>query len=352
MTKYSFYDDYSEGAHIDILRPLPRAARDQQKAYGDDEFSEEARKAIRSLIGADEARIYFTPSGTGANLLSVASHLRPHEAVIAAESGHIVGEEGGAIEATGHQILTEPPGVDGKLTPGMIYFAFDRSWQSDFQPKPKMVFIANATESGTVYTKSELKAIADICLSLKLFLLLDGARLGVALTSSHNDLSLKDIYDLTDIFWIGGTTNGAMFGEAVVIKHPSFGVDFPYHMNQQGALLAKGRFLGIQFRALFQDDLFFRIARDANSAAAELSSSLVKMGLELWVRTESNRVFPIVPPALAEELQKHFDFCVWKHLSDESLVIRLVTSWQTRQYEVQRFCKIVQKWTKKSSCEL
>jgi len=292
-------------------------------------------------------KIYDTPGGTGANLLSIASHLRPHEAIIAAESGHIVGKEGGAIEATGHKIITEP-GVDGKLTPEMIQSAFDRSSEFDYQPKPKMVFIPNATEIGTVYNRSELAAVAAICKKLKLFLLLDGARLGAALTSSKNDITLNDVYNLTDIFWIGGTKNGALLGEAVVIKDPSFGAEFPYHMKQRGALLAKGRVIGIQFHTLLQDDLFFRLARYSNSAAAEISSSLVNMGSKLWVETESNQVFPIFPQALVQELQKDFDFFIWEHLHDGSLVVRLVTSWATERSEVKRFCKVVEGGTKRS----
>lgn len=347
MQKYSFHDDYSEGAHPRILEALARSNLTQQSGYGDDEYSEDARKAIRHLIGADEAHIYFTPGGTGANLLSIASHLRPHEAIIAAEPGHIVGKEGGAIEATGHKILTEP-GVNGKLTPEMIQSAFDRSSEFDWQPKPKMVFISNTTEIGTLYNISELKAVAAICKKLKLLLFLDGARLGAALTSSKNDVTLKDVYDLTDIFWIGGTKNGALLGEAVVIKDPSIGADFPYHMKQRGALLAKGRVIGIQFSTLLQDDLFFHLARCSNGAAADLSSSLANMGFRLWAETESNQVFPIFPPALVQELQQHFEFFVWEHLRDGSLVIRLVISWATERSAIKNFCTMVEEWTNRS----
>lgn len=158
---------------------------------------------------------------------------------------------------------------------------------------------------------------------------MDGARLGAALTCYKNDMTLKDIYDLTDIFWIGGTKNGALLGEAIVIKDVSFAVDFPYHMKQRGALLAKGRVLGIQFSTLFENDLFFRLARHANSTAAELSSSLEKMGFEFWARTESNQVFPIFAPALVQELEKGFNFFVWEYLDSGALVIRLATSWAT-----------------------
>ena len=345
--KYSFHDDYSEGAHQKILEALTRSNLSQQSGYGNDEYSENARKAIRQLIGADEAHIYFTPGGTGANLLSIASHLRSHEAIIAAESGHIVGKEGGAIEATGHKILTKP-GVNGKLTPKMIQSAFDRSSEFDWQPKPKMVFISNATEIGTLYNMSELKAVAAICKKLQLLLFLDGARLDAALTSSKNDVTLKDVYDLTDIFWFGGTKNGALLGEAVVIKDPSIGAEFPYHMKQRGALLAKGRVIGIQFSTLLQDNLFFQLARYSNVVAADLSFCLANMGFRLWAETESNQVFPVFPPALVKELQQHFEFFVWGHLGDGSLVIRLVISWATERSVIKNFCTLVEEWTNRS----
>ena len=238
--------------------------------------------------------------------------------------------------------------MDGKLTPEIIQSAFDRSSIFDWQPKPKIVFISNATEIGTVCDKSELAAVAAICKRLELLLLLDGARLGAALTSSKNDMTLKDIYNFTDIFWIGGTKNGALLGEAVIIKDSSFGAEFPYHMKQRGALLAKGRAVGIQFDTLLQDDLFFRLARSSDNTAAEISSCLVKMGFQLWAETESNQVFPICPSALVQELQKDFDFFIWEHLHDGSLVIRLVTSWATENSEAKRFCKVVREWVKRS----
>ncbi|OIW25256.1 L-threonine aldolase [Coniochaeta ligniaria NRRL 30616] len=320
----------------------------QQSGYGDDEYSEDARRAIRSLVGNNEASIFFTAGGTGANLLSVASHLRPHEAVISAQLGHIVAHEAGSVEATGHKVLTAP-GVHGKLTPEQIQSVVDRTNLFTFaEPKPKMVFISNPTEVGTVYTKSELAAVAAVCKKLGLLLLMDGARLGAALTCSKNDMTLKDIYDLTDIFWIGGTKNGALLGEAIVIKDPASAADFPYHMKQRGALLAKGRVLGIQFRTLLKDDLFFRLARHANSTAAELSSSLEKMGFEFWAETESNQVFPIFSPALVQELEKGFNFYVWEHLDDGALVVRLVTSWATEPAQVKKFCNAVEDWSKRS----
>ncbi|KAI1323226.1 putative threonine aldolase [Xylariaceae sp. FL0255] len=347
MAKYSFNNDYSEGAHPKIIEALTLTNLSQQKAYGFDEYCEKARTSIRKLIGdADnKAEIYFSPGGTGANLLAIAGHLRPHEAIISADSGHIVSKEGGAIEATGHQVLSAP-GVDGKLTPEIIQRLYSESVKFPFQPKPKMVFVANATELGTVYTKAELSSIATVCKTLNLLLLLDGARLGAALASEKNDMSFKDIYDLTDVFWIGGTKNGALLGEAVVIKDPTFGADFPFHMKQRGQLLAKGRVIGVQFSTLFDEDgdLFLSLARHANAMATEISIALVKSGFSLWAGTESNQIFPILPPTLVQQLQKDFEFFVWYRMPNGFLVVRLLTSWATEHAQVIRFCMIIEKW--------
>ncbi|KAF2649447.1 putative threonine aldolase [Lophiostoma macrostomum CBS 122681] len=350
-SRYSFHDDYSEGAHPNVIEALSRTNMSQQSGYGEDEYCDAARRAIRDMIGAAEATIYFTPGGTGANLVSIASHLRPHEAVISAESGHIVGKEGGAIEAIGHKVLTGPS-VDGKLTPETVQSIFQGSSEFSYQPKARMVFVSNATEIGTVYTKRELMAVAAKCKELNLLLCLDGARIGAALASasipaSEDGMTLTDIYNLTDVFWIGGTKNGALLGEAVVIKDPAFAKDFPYHLKQRGQFLAKGRILGIQFKTLMQDDLFFRLARHANEVAAEMSIFLARLGYKLWAATESNQVFVTFPPALVQELLDDFDFFIWHHLPDGNLVARLVASWATDPLEAKRLCQVVEQWTTK-----
>ncbi|KAK0638584.1 putative threonine aldolase [Cercophora newfieldiana] len=345
--KYSFRDDYSDGAHPGILAALKKTNQSQQSGYGDDEYCDEARKIIRKLIGSDDASIYFTPGGTGANLLAIASHLRPHEAIIAAESGHIVGKECGCVEAIGHKILVEPADA-GKLTPERIQSAVDKSSLFAYQTQAKMVYIANATELGTVYTRTELEAVAAICKKLNLLLLMDGARLGAAMASHKNDMTFADFFRLTDVFWIGGTKNGALLGEAIVIKDPIFGADFPYHMKQRGMLLAKGRILGIQFSTLLRNNLLLRLAKHANDAAAQISASLVQMGYKLWNETDSNQVFVIFPPTLVRKLEELFDFLVWENLDDGSQVVRLVTSWATMNSEVNRLCAFVVEWTARS----
>ena len=243
----------------------------------------------------------------------------------------MVGKEAGAVEATRHEIIARPT-VDGKMSSEEVQFAYDESLQFACQARPKMVFISNATEFGTVCTRSELEALAAICKKLGLFPFMEGARLGVVMASHKNDMTFKDIYSLTDVFWIGGIKNGALLGEAVVIKHPSFGADFPRHMKQRGSLLAKGRVIEVQFNALFHDGLFLRLARHVNDAAAAMSSSLVSIGYNLSAETKSNQVFAIFPSALVQELQKQFNVFVWEHLQDGSLVVRLVISWATNLF--------------------
>ncbi|KAK6379072.1 hypothetical protein LTS17_006776 [Exophiala oligosperma] len=334
MVKRSFADDYGEGAHPRILEALARSNLSQQPGYGNDEFCTQARSLIRESIGVEDASVFFVTGGTPANLISIASCLRPHEAVIAATSGHISSKEAGAIEATGHKVILAP-GTNGKLTPKAVQVAVNQNSMFPHNPKPRMVYISNATETGTVYTKRELEVLADLCKCLNLILFMDGARLAVALTSPANDMSLQDIYNLTDMFWIGGTKMGALLGEAVVIKDKTVADEFPYHMKQRGSLLAKGRVLGIQFAELFQDELIFDLAKHANKMAAEISSHFVKVGVKLQATTETNHVFPILSQRVVEALQKDFVFHTWEQLPDGQVVIRLLTSWATRVEDVQ-----------------
>ncbi|KAK5192676.1 hypothetical protein LTR99_009571 [Exophiala xenobiotica] len=336
MVKRSFADDYSEGAHPRILEALARTNTSQQSAYGNDDFCEEARRLIRQSIGADDASIFFVTGGTAANLISIACCLRPHEAVIAPTTGHISTKEAGAIEATGHKVILAPA-VNGKLTPKAIQLAVGQNSMFAHQAKPRMVYISNATETGTIYTKKELEAVAAVCKSLNLILFMDGARLAAALTSRANDtgISLTDIYNLTDMFWIGGTKTGALLGEAVVIKDQALASEFPYHMKQHGQLLAKGRILGVQFTELFSNNLIFDLAKDANLQADRLSADFTEMGIKLQSETETNQVFPILPKTVVDVLQQEYEFHIWEHLDDGNVVIRLLTSWATEYKHVE-----------------
>ncbi len=333
MTRHSFLDDYSEGAHPAILKALSETNMVQQTAYGDDAYSEEARDLIRRHMGAVNPDVWFVASGTLANILTISSALRSHEAVIAPASGHIVVRETGAIEATGHKIITVPP-VHGKLTPDSISAALKANAHFPHMAKPRLVYLSNATEVGTLYTKRELEAISTLCKERGLLLLLDGARLGAALSAGKNDLTLKDIAELTDVFWIGGTKVGALLGEAIVIPNPSLRKDFKFHIKQRGGLLAKGRVLGLQFRELFRDGLYFDLARHANAMAQRLSSALANTGYRFAAATETNQLFPILPNALIDKLKDNFDFYIWEPHDETSSVVRLVTSWATQENQV------------------
>ena len=263
--------------------------------------------------------------------------------MIAVASGHIVVRETGAIEATGHKIITVPP-IDGKLTPDSIVSALDANAHYPHMAKPRLVYLSNATEVGTLYTKSELQEISKLCKERDLLLLLDGARLGAALSADKNDATLEDIADLTDIFWIGGTKVGALLGEAIVIPNPKLRDDFNFHIKQRGGLLAKGRILGQQFRELFRDGLYFDLARHSNNTANQLSDGIAKAGYNFVAETETNQLFPILPNDLIAHLKDRFDFYIWEPHDAVNSVVRLVTSWATDVEQVNEFVFEVKKF--------
>lgn len=329
---FSFANDYSEGAHPKVLDLMIKSNLEQNIGYGKDIHSDKAREYIKELINNKKADIHFIPGGTHANLLAISSFLRPHQAVIAADTGHITSNETGAIEATGHKVISLP-GKDGKLTPENINQALEL-YSKEHRPQAKMVYISNSTEIGTIYTKRELTDISELCKEKGLILFLDGARLGSALASKINDLSFKDIAQLTDVFYIGGTKNGALLGEALVIIKNDLKEDFRYLLKQKGAMLAKGFLLGIQFEALFQDNLFFELANDANEKAEQIAESLKKHGYSFLTEPCSNQVFPILPNELIEKLSKEFSFIVIENIDDKHSAIRFVTSWATTQESV------------------
>ncbi|KFZ25492.1 hypothetical protein V502_00029 [Pseudogymnoascus sp. VKM F-4520 (FW-2644)] len=343
MARYSFLDDYSEGAHPSVLNALLATNLSQQSPYGDDEYSNGAKEYLRDKTGVPASSIHLVASGTLANIISIGNCLRPHEAVIAPETGHIVVREAGAIEATGHKLITVTPS-DGKLTVEIIQKALDKNAHFPHMAKPRLVYISNATELGTIYSKAELSAISNFCKTRGLLLFLDGARLGAGLASAKNDLTLMDIAGLTDIFWIGGTKVGTLLGEAIVINNQSLATDFAFHVKQRGALLAKGRVLGVQFLELFRSNLFFDLALHANQMATMLSLGISEVGYKLAAPTETNQVFPILPNALIARLEEEFKFYIWERLTGDQAVIRLVTSWATDQKQVEAFVHRVLKW--------
>lgn len=338
-------DDYSEGAHPQILEALLRTNSTQQVSYGGDDYCNDARQLIRQKINCteDEADVFFVPSGTSANLISIASCLRPYEAVITLESGHIACKEAGAIEATGHKLILVPP-VDGKMTTTNLQKALQQNQFFPHMAKPRLLYISNASETGTVYTKRELTSLSALCKQNKLLMLMDGARIGTALCSKKNDMTLRDIFDLTDIFWIGGTKAGALLGEAIVVKK-ELAEGFVFHLKQHGALLAKGRILGVQFMELFRDDLFFTLAGHANAMAEKISANFEYLGLELAAETATNQVFVIMPQSLVRRLQGRFRFYTWEQLDDGRVIVRIVTSWATDEMQVDKFNAWVAQWT-------
>ncbi|KAL3292044.1 threonine aldolase [Colletotrichum asianum] len=346
VPRYSFLDDYSEGAHPALLKAIIATNTTQETGYGGDTCCEVARGHIRRHLGRADVGIFFVPSGTSANAISIAACLRPHEAVIAASSGHIVTRETGAVEASGHKIINVPPLDGGKLTPASIQRAVDDNWHFPHMAKPRLVYISNATEIGTVYSKAELAAIKQICEANGLLLFLDGARIGTALASPANDMTLRDILDLTDIFWIGGTKNGALLGEAVVVKDARLASEFEFYVKQHGSLLAKSRVMGAQFAELFREELYFDLARQANLCAARLSAGIAAAGFGVYAVTQTNQVFAVLPVGLIAALQERFVFYVWEKRGDGEAVVRLLTTWATEVGEVERFVGVVQGWGK------
>src|SRR3989344_1288586 len=291
VQKYLFFNDYSEGAHPRILDALAKTNLVQELGYGEDSLCVEATHLIKTEIANPGADIHFVSGGTQANLTVLASLLRPYESIVAPITAHINIHEAGAIEATGHKIHGVPC-ADGKLTSESIREVVAQHTDEHIV-KPKAVFISHATEVGTVYKKEELEAISKVCKELNLHLYLDGARLGSALVAADADLKLPEIAKLADVFYIGGTKNGALIGEAIVIINPSLKENFRYYIKQRGGLLAKGRILGAQFLELFKDGLFLELARHANMCAGRLSRGIAECGYTFLAPSSTNQIFPI-----------------------------------------------------------
>ncbi len=340
-TMYSFLCDYSEGAHPRILESLVKTNLNQTDGYGIDSYCENACSLLKKEIGIDTVDIHFFVGGTQTNTTAISAFLRPHEAVISPKTGHIQVHETGAIEATGHKILTFPT-IDGKLTPLEISQALFEH-EDEHMAKPKLVYISNATEIGSIYTMSELESLHDICIKNHLFLFMDGARLGSALTAKGNDLTLNKIATLVDAFYIGGTKNGALLGEALVICNDALKADFRYHMKQKGALLAKGRLIGIQFEELFRDKLYFQLAKHSNNMATKIADGFAHYGYTFLTDSLTNQVFPILPNKIIEALESHFSFYRWLKIDDNNWAIRLVTSWATSEREVNELLDLLDK---------
>lgn len=341
MKKYLFYNDYSEGAHPDILKALANANESQEMGYGDDSYTQDAKKVIRNDIKNQTADIYFVSGGTQANLIVLESLLKPYESVISAEPAHINTHEAGAVEGTGHKI-NPIQSRDGKISVKEIRKIVD-AHNMVHMVKPKAVFISQATELGTIYSKKELSEISKFCREKNLYLYLDGARIGAAVTSGKADLTLADVAKLVDVFYIGGTKNGTLFGEAVIFTNTRLSVDFGYYLKRKGALLAKGRSIAVQFLELFENNLFFDLARHANQMAEKLTSGINKSGYKFLADSPTNQIFPIFPNGLIKKLEELYGFYVWEKIDDKNSAVRLVTSWATPESAVDEFLQDLRK---------
>lgn len=331
---YSFANDYSEGACPKVLSALIQTNNIQTDGYGVDVFCETAANVIKKKLEHDDVDVHFVTGGTPCNVIAI-SMLKAHEAVICVESGHINVHETGAVEATGHKILTVR-GRYGKILPEEIRKVW-LAHTDEHMVKPKMVFISNATEMGTIYRKEELTAIYDTCKELGLYLYMDGARLGNALVATGNDLNFKDICDLTDMFYIGGTKNGALLGEAMVIKNDELKPDFRYLMKQHCAMLAKGRIIGTQFLSLFEDNTYLDNARNANIMAQAIKYIFTQFSIPMYVDSPTNQIFPVIENRLLDKIRTNYKIIEWGAYDKDHTITRFVCSWATKKSDVQDF---------------
>lgn len=337
---YFFHNDYNQGCHQKIMDALQNLQPVQMQSYGLDTACESAANKIRLLCENKALSVHFLVGGTQTNLTVIAAALRPHQAVLGVHSAHINVHETGSIEATGHKIVSLPS-ADGKITAAqieqvMIQQLGDESAEHIVQIK--MVYISNSTELGTIYTLKELEEISRMCKRYGLYLFLDGARLGYALTAEDNDVTMADLARLCDVFYIGGTKCGAMFGEAVVISNPAIAEDFRYLIKQRGAMLAKGWLLGVQFDTLMENNLYFEITKNANRQATQLRNTLKQLGYPMLIEASTNQVFPILPNTLLEKLSADFTFSTQEIVDENHKAVRFCTSWATTQESVDALC--------------
>ncbi len=340
-----FQCDYNEGAHPYILQRLLDTNMEQTVGYGEDAYCDEARKLIKKACQRDDVDVHFLVGGTQSNTTVIAHILRPYQGVIAASSGHINVHETGAIESTGHKVLAIPTD-DGKLTASQIEEAMLEHINEDgpeHMVQPGMVYLSFPTEIGTIYSAGELQAIRAMCDKYDLPLFIDGARLGYGLCSPECDLTLPQLSQLADVFYIGGTKVGALFGEAVVIASDALKKDFRYSIKQHGGMLAKGRLLGIQFATLFTDDLYFQISRHAIDEAMRIRAALQAKGIGFLIDSPTNQQFPIFTNEQAAILSQNFLLSPWKRIDDTHVAMRICTSWATNHENVNCLIEAIDK---------
>jgi len=338
-----FVNDYSAGCHEKVMQRLVETNLEKQAVYGEDIYSISAKEKIRKACKCPDAQIVFISGGTQTNQLAIDSLLLPHEGVVCAESGHINVHESGAIEYTGHKVLTLPE-HDGKVDAGELRDYMQRFYADENYEHcvfPGLVYITFPTEFGALYSRKELEALRAVCDEYKLSLYMDGARLGYGLACRENELSLADIAELTDAFYIGGNKVGALFGEALVFTKNNMPKHFITHVKRHGALMAKGRVLGVQFDALFTDDLYMEIGRHAMRLADKLRAAFEEKGYQFFKKTPTNQIIIVVDDEKKAELEKKVAFSFWEKLDEGHTAIRFVTDWATREEDVEALIELL-----------
>lgn len=339
-----FECDYNNGCHEKVLKALVETNNDRTPGYGNDVYCAEAADIIRKLCNCPEAAVHFIPGGTQANTIAVKACLKHYQGVISPESGHISVHETGAIEAVGHEVLTLKP-ENGKINAAQVekycaaHYA-DESW--DHLTQPGMVYISNPTETGTLYTKAELLALREVCDKYEMPLFVDGARLGYGLASSENDVTMEFLASVCDMFYIGGTKVGALFGEAMVIPNKKYQKDFRYIIKQHGAMFAKGRLMGVQFKALLEDGLYFEIGKKADEQAYRIRDAFKAKGFKMLMDSPTNQQFPIIDRASYDKLKEKYTFATWEDMGEE-IAVRFCTSWATKDEEVDALIADIEK---------
>ena len=342
-TMILFYSDYLEGCHPDILKRFGETNLVQTPGYSEDEYCEAARQTIKNACSAPDADVHFLVGGTQTNATVISSILKPYQGALCASSGHINVHETGAIEHSGHKVLAIPS-EDGKVSAAQVEDALKVHYSEsspEHMVQPGMLYISFPTELGTIYTRKELEAIRKVCNDWEIPLYIDGARLGYGLESSGCDLLLKDIASLADVFYIGGTKQGALFGEAVVIRKESLKADFRYNIKQNGGMLAKGRLLGIQFSVLFSEGLYFRLSRNADRLADRIRDAFREKGCRFLVENRTNQIFPVISREYADRLSDNFGFEFWENVDDDHIAVRFCTSWATTDSNVDALIEAV-----------
>ena len=343
-----FHNDYHDMCHWAVLEKMTKLHEQPMPGYGEDPCCEKAAQKIKTLCGGEDVAVHFLVGGTQTNLTVISAALRPHQAAIGAETAHINVHETGAIEATGHKVIALPT-EDGKITARQVDTLVQlhrASADREHMAQPKLVYISNPTELGTIYTLEELEALHEVCKRNSLYLYVDGARLGYGLTAKNNNVTLADMARLCDAFYIGGTKCGAMFGEAVVISNAALKEDFRYMIKRHGGMLAKGWQLGVQFDALFENDLYFDICAHANQMADRIRDTLRTLNIPSLAWCTTNQIFPILPDAFLEELSKEFTFTEMHRVDENHRAIRFCTSWATTEESVEALCSAMRRIAK------